>query len=441
VRLGLSTKYYWRLQALGNQVPGPYSAIDSFRTRVVPCTTTPTMLYPVHKPLDVANKPILKVSYVSTASTYHFQLDTSNIAMTHLIVNDSTSDFDTTWAVTQSLKPSKTYYWRVRGYNPAGSSGWSQVDSFTVMYLPATPVKVYPTTNQANVPVNPLTLQWRHEAGDSNYIVQLWTYTSGGQVLTVDTTKHDTSWTIASGLNNRFTYYWKVLCYNQGGPSAFSAVDSFTTAIERPVAPVALSPKGTTDPSTSGGWPRRSTFTWKPATNAVWYHLQIASASDFSTASNIVLDTTMIPDTTFMIPDTLDAGTTYFYRLSAINLGGEGVVSGVSTFKTGTGVLGVSESAGVPKQFALYQNYPNPFNPSTTIRYDVARMSYVKVTIYDVLGRVVVNLVDGVQAARTYNVQWSAQRYASGVYFCRIEARPQDGTEMFSSIKKLLLMK
>ena len=441
VKLGLSTKYYWRVQALDNMVPGPYSAIDSFRTKVQPCTTTPALVYPVHNPTDVASKPTLKVSYVPTASTYHFQLDTLNATMTHLIVNDSTSDFDTTWAVTQSLKPSKIYYWRVRGYNPAGSSAWSGVDSFTVMYLPAIPVKVYPTPNQANVPINPVTLQWRHEAGDSNYVVQIWTYTSSGQALMVDTTKHDTSWTIPSGLINRFTYYWKVLCYNQGGASAFSAVDSFTTAIERPAAPVALSPKGSTDPSTTGGWPRRSTFAWKPATNAVWYHLQIASASDFSTASNIVLDTTMIPDTTFMIPDTLDAGTTYFYRLSSINLGGEGLVSGVSTFKTGTGVLGVNEPTNVPKQFALFQNFPNPFNPSTTIRYDLAKASYVRVTIYDVLGRAVANLVDGVQAARTYNIQWNAQRFASGVYFCRIEARPQDGSEMFSSLKKLLLMK
>ncbi len=441
VRLGLSTKYFWRVMAYDNMVPGPYSAIDSFRTKVQPCTTTPAMVYPIHNPMDVVSKPVLRVSYVPTASTYHFQLDTSSVAMTHVIVNDSTSNFDTTWAVTQSLKPSKTYYWRVRGYNPAGSSAWSSVDSFTIMYLPATPVKVYPVPNQANVPVNPLTLQWRHEAGDSNYVVQLWTYTSSGQVLMVDTTSHDTSWTIASGLNNRFTYYWKVLCYNQGGASEFSAIDSFTTSIEKPVAPVALSPKGTSDPSTGGKWPRRATFTWKPVTNAVWYHLVIASSSDFSTASNIVVDITDISDTTVMIADTLTAGTTYYYRLSSINLGGEGAVSGASTFKTGSGVLGVNEPGVVPKQFALFQNYPNPFNPSTTIRYDIARMSYVKVTVYDVLGRAVANLVDGVQAARTYTVQWNAHGFASGVYFCRIEARPQDGAEMFSSIKKLLLMK
>ena len=438
VKLGLSTKYYWRVQAFSNLVPGPYSAIDSFSTKYVACTTTPTQLRPANGDTTVANKPVLRVSYVPTASTYHFQLDTLNVSMTHLIVNDSTSDFDTTWAVTQTLKPSKTYYWRVRGYNPAGSSNWSVVDSFKVMFTPAVPVKVYPTPNQANVPVNPLTLKWRHEAGDSNFVVQLWTYTgTGTQVLMVDTTSHDTSWTIKTGLLNRANYYWKVLCFNQGGMSAYTAVDSFTSVIEAAIPPVPVSPKGTTDPATTGGWPRRPTFTWNPAVNAESYRLQVATVNDFATAGNIIIDTTTA-DTSITIADTLLAAKLYYYRLSSINLNGEGAFSTSSYFQTGTGILGVEEVAAIPKSFALYQNFPNPFNPSTTIRYDVAKLSYVKVTVYDVLGRVVATLVDGVQAARTYSIRWDAQRHASGVYFCRIEAHPQDGSQPFSSLKKLM---
>lgn len=438
VRLGLSTKYYWRVQAFENQVPGPYSAIDSFRTKVQPCTTTPAKLYPASKQTDVANKPTLKVSYVATASTYHFQIRGDSATgfnnTSGWVLNDSTSDFDTTWVMTTALTPSKTYYWRVRGYNPAGSSSWSPIDSFTIMFLPATPVKVYPTPNQANVSVNPLTLKWHHEAGDSNYVIQLWTYTTGGQVMMVDTTKHDTSWTIASGLLNRSYYYWKVQCYNQGGASAFSAVDSFTSVIELANPPIAIDPKGLAVPQ-----PRRTTFHWNPAVNAQWYHLQIATASDFST---IVVDTSMIPDTTVQVADTLVAGTTYYYRLSSINLGGEGVFSGTTAFKTGTGVLGVEELAGaIPDRFQLFQNYPNPFNPATFIRYDVPKLSYVRVIIYDVLGRAVATLVDGVQSPRSYLLQWNAQRFSSGVYFCRIEARAQDGSQTFNSLKKLLLMK
>ncbi len=433
VRLGLSTKYYWRVQAFDNGVPGPYSAIDSFRTKVQPCTVTPTQLYPADKEMDVASKPTLKVSYVATASTYHFQIRsdaaTAFNGTSGFVVNDSTSDFDTTYTITKALTPSTTYYWRVRGYNPAGSSNWSPVDSFTIMYLPATPTKVYPASNQANVPVNPLTLQWRHEAGDSNYVVHLWTYTTGGEQLMIDTTSHDSSWTIPSGLNNRFTYYWEVQCYNQGGASAFSAIDSFTSVIEVSNPPVTISPKGV---GTAVG--RQTVFTWNPATNATWYHLQVATASDFS--GDIVVDTTMIRDTTVQIADTLAPSTTYYYRLSAINLGGEGSFSSPTVFKTGTGVTGVVvKPAAIPKDFALYQNYPNPFNPSTVIQYDLPKASNVTLKVYDVLGREVATLVDGKQAAGSYHVTFNMDKYASGIYFVRLVAGKYVHTEKMMLLK------
>lgn len=436
-RLGLSTKYYWRVQAIDNNLPGPF-AIDSFHTETVVDTVTPKQLLPATNSTTVPNKPKLVVSFVPTASTYHFQVAVADsmftIAKPTFVINDSTSDFDTTYAITTALTPSKTYYWRVRGYNPAGSSAFSPVDSFTIMFLPATPSVIHPSVNQANVPVNPLTLTWHHEAGDSNYVAQLWTYTTGGQVLLVDTTKRDTSWTISSGLLNRAYYYWKVQCYNQGGASAYSPVDSFTSVIEVASAPQAVSPKGT-----AVAQPMRTTFAWDPAVNAVWYHLQIASASDFS--GDIVVDTTMLPDTAMQIADTLVAKTTYYYRLSSINLGGEGAFSGATVFKTGTGVLGVEGLLGVPDEFALFQNYPNPFNPSTTIRYDLPKNAYVQVIIYDVLGRQVAKLVDGMEQASHQQLQWNPSRLSSGIYFCRITARSVDGSGNFTSVKKLVYMK
>jgi len=454
-RLGLSTKYYWRVQSFGNKVPGPISVVDSFHTKTVVCNTTPTTILPALASTTVPFKPTLAVSYVPTASTYQFQVtvadsnfrnwDAKNGTAKSFVVNDSTSDFDTTWAITTALTPAKWYYWRVRGYNPAGSSAYSVEDSFEVMYLPATPTKIYPAANQANVPVNPLTLTWHHEAGDSNYVAQLWSYTSNGaQVLLVDTTKtkNDTSWTVASGLLNRAYYYWKVQCYNQGGSSAYTVVDSFTSVIEVAAAPVASAPKGSSNPNepNDSGWPRLETFIWSPAVNAESYHLQVASANDFTTKSNILIDTTTA-DTTIFVNDTLNANRTYYWRLSSVNLGGEGAFSAASFFHTGTGVRGVHELGGIPKEFALFQNYPNPFNPSTTIKYDLPKNAYVQVIIYDVLGRQVEKLVDGIQPASEQSIQWSPTRFSSGVYFCRIVARSVDGSGEFTAVKKLLYMK
>ena len=99
-------------------------------------------------------------------------------------------------------------------------------------------------------------------------------------------------------------------------------------------------------------------------------------------------------------------------------------------------ITGVAQTAGtIPNRFELYQNYPNPFNPSTTIRYDLPEESRVKIVVYDILGREITTLVNKEQKAGSYRVIWNANRYASGIYFYRIQAGN------YSSTKKLLLLK
>ena len=63
---------------------------------------------------------------------------------------------------------------------------------------------------------------------------------------------------------------------------------------------------------------------------------------------------------------------------------------------------------GLPMAFNLYNAYPNPFNPVTTLRYDIPEDGFVNITIYDMMGRVVSNLVSSQQRAGYKSVQWSA---------------------------------
>ncbi|MCH7858808.1 MAG: T9SS type A sorting domain-containing protein [Candidatus Marinimicrobia bacterium] len=89
----------------------------------------------------------------------------------------------------------------------------------------------------------------------------------------------------------------------------------------------------------------------------------------------------------------------------------------------------VSATGGLPEIFALQQNYPNPFNPSTQIRYDLPRAVPVTLTVYDLLGREVVVLVDARQSAGSYTVRWNGRnrqgkRVGTGVYLYRIQAGP-----------------
>lgn len=76
----------------------------------------------------------------------------------------------------------------------------------------------------------------------------------------------------------------------------------------------------------------------------------------------------------------------------------------------------------LPKEFKMYENYPNPFNPTTTIKYDIANNSFVKLVVYDLAGKEVETLVSNNLQAGSYEATWSGSNYSSGVYFARIEA-------------------
>ena len=90
---------------------------------------------------------------------------------------------------------------------------------------------------------------------------------------------------------------------------------------------------------------------------------------------------------------------------------------------------------GFPTTFSLSQNYPNPFNPSTTIKFGITEQSDVKLVVYDVLGRVVSELSNKKMNAGWHEVTFNASRFASGVYFYRIEAGD------FVKVKKMMLLK
>ncbi len=92
-------------------------------------------------------------------------------------------------------------------------------------------------------------------------------------------------------------------------------------------------------------------------------------------------------------------------------------------------------TSGSPNQFALQQNYPNPFNPTTVINYELPKATYVRLVVYDMLGREVATLVNGTQDAGYKSIQFSAANLPSGIYTYRLTA----GT--FVEVKKMLMLK
>ncbi|MDP4174651.1 MAG: T9SS type A sorting domain-containing protein [Bacteroidota bacterium] len=93
------------------------------------------------------------------------------------------------------------------------------------------------------------------------------------------------------------------------------------------------------------------------------------------------------------------------------------------------------------ENFALEQNYPNPFNPATKISYCLPKESHVKLTVFNSLGEVVKELVNGIQVPGVCEVSFSASEMPSGIYFYQIEADPLDGSKSFSEVKRMLFIK
>jgi eukaryotic-like serine/threonine-protein kinase len=97
-----------------------------------------------------------------------------------------------------------------------------------------------------------------------------------------------------------------------------------------------------------------------------------------------------------------------------------------------SGVQGVQNA---PKTFQLNDNYPNPFNPVTTIEYQVSTSSHMTLRIFNILGKEVQTLVDGIQKPGSYRVTLDGSHLSSGVYFDRLSAGN------YSETKTLLLIK
>jgi len=92
-------------------------------------------------------------------------------------------------------------------------------------------------------------------------------------------------------------------------------------------------------------------------------------------------------------------------------------------------------SSTAPNNYTLYQNYPNPFNPSTNIKFDIPKSGNVRITVYDITGKQIAELLNQNLSPGTYETNWDADGFGSGVYFYSLEA------EGFKETRKMLLIK
>jgi hypothetical protein len=145
---------------------------------------------------------------------------------------------------------------------------------------------------------------------------------------------------------------------------------------------------------------------------------------------------TIISDAEGIVPITFPANDTNTATVTAVV---DGAVAGRAVLQPSV-TADAEDNDLTPHQFALRQNYPNPFNPSTTISFTLTRRQQVTLEIYDILGRVVTRLVDGIQESGEHQIEWNGtdrdgHDVASGMYLYRIIG--EEGT----SCRKMTLVK
>ena len=171
---------------------------------------------------------------------------------------------------------------------------------------------------------------------------------------------------------------------------------------------------------------------WDPIENFQYYKIERSTDSLFITA----VESSFLQDNTYTDND-LEFNTEYFYRVSAF-LGYWTDYSNIISVILGT--VSIVGDNDIPLVYKIHQNHPNPFNPVTSLRYDLPEDGLVNITIYDMMGRVVSNLVSGQQNAGYKSVQWNAtnktgQQVSAGLYLYSIEAGE------FRQTKKMVLLK
>lgn len=126
----------------------------------------------------------------------------------------------------------------------------------------------------------------------------------------------------------------------------------------------------------------------------------------------------------YLFMDTPIIGSSFKYRLKQIDFDGQFEYSGE-----------VDVVLNPPAEFSLHQNYPNPFNPTTKIKYELPKDYFVKVKIFDSIGREVFMLAGKNESAGFHEISFDGRNFPAGIYFYQIQA------DDFIQTKKMILIK
>lgn len=175
-------------------------------------------------------------------------------------------------------------------------------------------------------------------------------------------------------------------------------------------------------------------FSWQAMTAYTRYDIEIYYGSSIIDSVFDINGTEIFSNAVFK------NGNEYHWRLRSKNVEGS-----VSDWTPEQNFTIASESVLISNSNSsfennLFQNYPNPFNPSTNISYTLKSNSFVKLVIYDLIGREVKTLVSQNQNEGNYSAAFDASNLPSGVYIYRLDVSEGD-TDKYMEVKRMVLIK
>jgi len=291
---------------------------------------------------------------------------------------------------------------------------WSTVNKFTTTYaLPLPPALLVPANNSVHQNIDQ-EFQWEDVSNATEYRFQLSNNVPFTDII-IDTTLSTNSF-IVNDLQEGKKLYWRVSSINPSGTSAYSPKSNFTTKLK---SPDSLTVSVNLNDDVVLNWIDKSSI----ETN--YLILRKTESSSYTKLDSLGADQTSYIDTSAQF------GVGYHYAVYCRN-------STAFSDTTESALIVVSvekEEDLLPTEYSLKQNYPNPFNPSTVIKYSLAKDGFVNIAVFNLLGEKVATLVNTIQRAGNYEVNFNASSLSSGIYFYAMESGD------FRSVRKMLLMK
>ena len=377
-----------------------------------------SLISPTNGSANVVINPVFEWEHSSRSYDYQIQV-AEDLQFNSIVVDSIVRGITFQSPVLTGLT---TFYWRVRGINSGGEGNWSSIWSFnTTVAPPAAPIQLIPEDDAVNVSLD-AQFTWNSTELTDSYQMQVSTNAIFTALVFNDSTITDTTHIVTDLVDGR-RHYWRIRAKNTAGYSPFSNSRRFVTLLS---APTNL----TTVLDTLGN----VTLNWVDIsqTETKYFIMRKTGTQAFEVIDSLGANSVSYYDNNVMI------GSEYTYRVYCTN---NLAISDFSNESTVTLVNIDDDQELIPNNFELYLNYPNPFNPGTNINFAIPSESYVKLTIYNALGEVVTEIINGYLNAGFHEVYFDSKNLSSGVYFYSLDASTFTETKSFHSVRKMLLIK